>query len=169
MGFTLQLLNPQSGYIKMNAYLLILCHVISVVKLSHCFLLSTVKNELLTLKSFRKQYQIIKQKHPYLNVGKLLRLNTHRFKPSLFLVFICVFWSLKFNMNGLLHKYFSVEVMFYNNSVRRYTLPMLSEGRKKRVEWKFFWFHRLTGHRTSRLFDFYTFSDYLYFFNKQPA
>ena len=32
-------LNPQSGYIKIDAYLLILCHVISDVKLSYYFLL----------------------------------------------------------------------------------------------------------------------------------
>ena len=38
------LLNPKSGYIKIDAYLLILCHVISDVKLSHCFCLSKVKN-----------------------------------------------------------------------------------------------------------------------------
>ena len=42
------LLNPQSGYIKMDTYLIILCHVISVVRLSHCFFLSKVKNVFLT-------------------------------------------------------------------------------------------------------------------------
>ena len=49
------LLNPQSGYIKIDAYLLqILYHMIFDVKLSHCFLLSKVKNVFLTFKSFRK-------------------------------------------------------------------------------------------------------------------
>ena len=37
-----------------------LCHVISDVKLTHCFLLLKVKNVFLALKSFRKQYQNIK-------------------------------------------------------------------------------------------------------------
>ena len=54
------LLNPQSGYIKIGAYTLILCHVVSDVKLSRYFLLSKVKNVLLKPKSFRKQYQNIK-------------------------------------------------------------------------------------------------------------
>ena len=57
-------LNPPIGYIKIDAYLLyILCHVISDVKLSHCFLLSKAKNEFLTLKSFKKQHQSIKKQH----------------------------------------------------------------------------------------------------------
>ena len=36
------LLNPKSKYIKTDMYLLILSHVISEGKLSHCFLLSKV-------------------------------------------------------------------------------------------------------------------------------
>ena len=47
----------------------------------------------------------------YLNVRKLLRLNTHHFKLSLFLAFISVFLSLNCNMNGLHCKHFSEEVM----------------------------------------------------------
>ena len=79
------LINPQSGYIKIGAYLLILCHVISDVKFSHYFRLSKVKNVFLKLKSFRKQYQKRNRSShwlnhvPCLNVGKLLRLNTHHF------------------------------------------------------------------------------------------
>ena len=120
------LLNPKSGYIKIDAYLQILCHVISDVKLSHCFCLSKVKkNVFLTLKSFRKQFQNLRSSH-YLNVGELLRLNKHHFKPSLFLVFICVFRSLNCDKNGLRHKYFSVKVMFSNYFVTKYRLPMLS-------------------------------------------
>ena len=45
-------LNSQSGYIKKDAYL---CHVISDVKLSHCFLLSKVENVFLTLNIKQKQ------------------------------------------------------------------------------------------------------------------
>ena len=101
-----RLLNPQSGYIKIDVYILILCHVISDAKLSHYFLLSKVKDMFLTLKSFRKQNQNIKQSSHYLNVGKLPPLNIHHFKSSLYLVFICVFWNLNCNMNGLRHKYF---------------------------------------------------------------
>ena len=54
------LLNPQSGYIKIDSYLLILCHVIYDVKLSQYLFLSKAKTVFLTLKSFRKQYQNIK-------------------------------------------------------------------------------------------------------------
>ena len=54
------LLNPQSGYLEIDAYLLLSCHVISDVKLSHYFLLSKVKNVFLKLKSFGEQYQNIK-------------------------------------------------------------------------------------------------------------
>ena len=61
----------------------------------------------------------------YLNVRKLLRLNTHHFKLSLFLAFISVFLSLNCNMNGLHCKHFSEEVMFYNYTVTKYRLPML--------------------------------------------
>ena len=57
-------------------------------------------------------------------VGKLLRLNTHRFKSSSFSVFVCVLWISNFNVNGLRHKCFSVEVVFYNYSVTKYTMPM---------------------------------------------
>ena len=62
--------NPQGGYIKIETYLLILCYVISNVKLSHCSLLSKVKNMFLTLKSFRKQYQNMKQNQPLLERRK---------------------------------------------------------------------------------------------------
>ena len=87
----------------------------------------------LTLKSLRKQYQSIKTKQLPLHSNKTSTvnplicfanqmtgfymtatlafngLNTHQLiKPSLFLVFICLFWSLIWNMNGLRHKYFSV-------------------------------------------------------------
>ena len=45
------MLNPQSGYIKIDAYLLqILYHMIFDGKLSHCFLLSKVKNVFLTFR-----------------------------------------------------------------------------------------------------------------------
>ena len=104
-------MNLQSRYIKIDAYLLILCHVISDVKLSHCFHLSKIKNVFLTLKPFRKQYQNIKQKRSLLECRKTSTVK-YTSKLSLFLVFICVFWSLNCNMNGLRHKYFSVEVMF---------------------------------------------------------
>ena len=60
--FGSNLLNPQSGYFKIDTYLLILCHVVFNVTLLHCLLLWKVKNLLLTLKSFGKQYQNIKQK-----------------------------------------------------------------------------------------------------------
>ena len=43
-------------------------------------------------------------------VGKPLHLNTIHCKP-LFLVFIYIFSSLNYNMNGLHRKYFSVEVV----------------------------------------------------------
>ena len=60
-------LKSQSGYIKIDVCLQqILYHVISDVKLSSCFLLSQVKNVFLTLISFRKQYQSIKEEHPLL-------------------------------------------------------------------------------------------------------
>ena len=65
-----RLLNPQSGYIKIDVYILILCHVISDAKLSHYFLFSKVKDMFLTLKSFRKQNQNIKQKQPLLECRK---------------------------------------------------------------------------------------------------
>ena len=159
------ILNSQSGYIKIDAFLLILCHVISDVKLSHCSLLSKVKNVFQTIKSFRIQYLNIKKQpllerrktsavHPlsanftkWPNTPKhfvgnlptnclsvfghfvglaLKRLNTNHFKTSLFLVFICVFWSLNCNKNGLRHKCFSEEVMFYNSSATKCRLPMLS-------------------------------------------
>ena len=68
---------------------------------------------------------------PHLNVGELLRLNKHHFKPSLFLVFICVFRSLNCDKNGLRHKYFSVKVMFSNYFVTKYRLPMLSQAQSK--------------------------------------
>ena len=55
-----ELVNSAKRYIKIYAYLLILCYVISDVKLSHCFLLSKVKNVFPTVKSFRKQYQNLK-------------------------------------------------------------------------------------------------------------
>ena len=55
----------QSGYIKVDAYLLnLVYHVISDANLSYYFLLIKVKNMFLTLESFRKQYQSIKQKLP---------------------------------------------------------------------------------------------------------
>ena len=63
------ILNSQSGYIKIDAFLLILCHVISDVKLSHCSLLSKVKNVFQTIKSFRIQYLNIK-KQPLLERRK---------------------------------------------------------------------------------------------------
>ena len=47
------LLNPQSGYIKIGAYTLILCHVVSDVKLSRYFLLSKVKNVFLKLNNIK--------------------------------------------------------------------------------------------------------------------
>ena len=114
------LLNPKSGYIKIDAYLLILCHVISDVKLSTVSVfqkLRTCSNTQIIQKTMSK---------PHLNVGELLRLNKHHFKPSLFLVFICVFRSLNCDKNGLRHKYFSVKVMFSNYFVTKYRLPMLS-------------------------------------------
>ena len=40
LNILMRLLNPQSGYIKIDAYLpQILCHVTSDVRLSQCFLL----------------------------------------------------------------------------------------------------------------------------------
>ena len=55
----------------------------------------------------------------YVNVGKPLQLNTLHSKPPLFLVFIYIFQRLKCNTSGLRHKYFFVEVMFYNYSVTK--------------------------------------------------
>ena len=95
---TRSLLNPQSGYMKIDAYLLIVCNVISDVKLSHFF--------------FFQKLSACSRSSQYLNIGKLLHLNTNHFKPSLFLVFLCVFISLNCNMNRLRLKYFSVDVMF---------------------------------------------------------
>lgn len=58
------------------------------------FSLSKVENVFLTFTSFRKQYTTLNRSRHYLNIGKLLRLNAHLFKPSLLLVFISIFWSL---------------------------------------------------------------------------
>ena len=62
----------------------------------------------------------------YVNVGKPVRLNTPLCKPSLFLLFVYIFWSLNCNMKGPHRKYFSVEVVFYNHSVTKWRLLMLS-------------------------------------------
>ena len=48
----------------------------------------------------------------YVNVGKPLQLNTLHCKPSLFLIFIYIFLSLKCNMNGLCHKCFAMKSCF---------------------------------------------------------
>ena len=60
-------LNSQSGYIKKDAYL---CHVISDVKLSHCFLLSKVKNVLPNTQIIQKTIYNIKQKQALLEYRK---------------------------------------------------------------------------------------------------
>ena len=75
-------LNPKSGYLKIDAYLQILCHMTSDVKLSHYFILLKVKQRSdLTLKSFRKQFQCTNHS---VNAEKLLRLSIYHCKLFLF-------------------------------------------------------------------------------------
>ena len=129
------LLNLQSGYITIDTYgdTCLLSYKSRVT-----WFLTTNRHTVFFFRKLRKYSQhsnhsennikASNRNSHYLNVGKLLRLNTYHFKSSLFLVFICVFWSLNCNMNGLRHNYFSLEVVFYNYYVRKQKLPMLFES-----------------------------------------
>ena len=64
----------------------------------------------------------------YMIVGEPVLLNTLHCKLPLFLVSIYIFWSLNCNMNGLRHKYFSVEVVFYKYSVTKQMLLSVAKN-----------------------------------------
>ena len=112
------LLNPQSVYIKIDAYLLqILCHMIFDVKLSHCFLLSKVKNMFLTFKSFRKQCQSNKQKLPLLACRKTstvkYTLNSFNFQFSFVYHKVWIVMLVDFTTNIFLCFYFVLFLYFH--------------------------------------------------------